>query len=79
MVPRARLQIRRGMSGKEQGSHQDRAHGALRVRTRLLLWMHAEQPPTCTLRSSEEMGQEVRGRLGDGELDIGQHKGMPKL
>ena len=79
MVPCARLQVRRGMPCKEQGPHQDRTDSTLRMRTRLLLWMYIEQPPTCTLRAGEEVGQEMRGRLRDRQLDISQYEGMPEL
>ena len=31
------------------------------------------------MRASQEVDEEVRGRLGDGQLDLGQHKGVPEM
>lgn len=79
VVSGAELRVRRGLPGEAEGPLTDRAHGHLRLQAPLLLRLFAERPPAGAVRFGEEVAQEVRGRLGDGQLDLGQHQGMPKV
>ena len=52
------------------------AAGAVRVRARLLLCLRGCVALPRGLRGAEDVAEEVRGRLRDGQLDQLQHQGM---
>ena len=79
VVSGAELRVRRRLRRQEAAAGPDRADGDVLVWALVLLRLRAHRPPALSVHAGPEVVEEVRGRLGDVELDLGEHEGVPKV
>ena len=79
VVSSTELRVRDRMPRPGQGARHDHPDGQVRVRPRLLLRLRPARSPAVHLPARQALAQEVRRRFGDGQLDLGQHQGVPEV
>jgi hypothetical protein len=80
LVPRPELRIRDPLRRRDALPRRHRPDRPVRVRSRLLLRLLARRrSPTVLLPDRQALVAKVQGRLGDEQLDLGQHERVHKV
>jgi hypothetical protein len=79
MVPGTKLRVRLRMQCQKARAWADSSHSGMLMQPSVLLRMRFERSSACPMLVSQAVVEEVRGRLGNGELDISEHEGVSEM